>query len=286
MPTTTLTKLSLLLAVILTLTGCSITHVVRVDSHEVIGVETMINELRAAPLILVGERHDAPSHHKLQLEIIKKLQAGGKPLAIGMEMFEASSQKALDAWSAGKVPEEAFRKVFEWNWRNISWALYEDILLYARDNRIPVIALNAPRGIVQKVSHQGFSSLSSQDLLQLPSGINLEVSDAYLDFMSSAYPTHGRSGAAFHNISEAQLLRNRVMARRASDYLAAHPESTMVLLAGGGHAREEGGIPAELGNLPHRIVLPTIPGLNAETVTKKDGDYLLEEPYFWLETIF
>jgi hypothetical protein len=60
----------------------------------------------------------------------------------------------------------------------------------------------------------------------------------------------------------------------------------VVVLAGGGHAREEGGIPAELGSLRHRIVLPGIPGLGSETVTRKDGDYLMEEPYSWLGMIF
>ena len=286
MPKTFLLKLLLFLYLIFTLSGCSITHVTRVQDREVIGVETMIGELGEAPVILVGERHDAPAHHKLQLDIIKALRAKGRPLAIGMEMFEASSQKALDAWSAGKVPEQALRKVFEWNWRNIPWELYEEILLYARDNSIPIIALNAPRGIVQQVSHLGASSLSGAELLQLPAGVDLEVSDAYLDFMRSAYPTHGRGGEAFRNICEAQMLRNRVMARLIGDYLARHPESTMVVLAGGGHVREEGGIPAELGKLQRRIVLPPIPGLSTETVTGKDADYLLEEPYSWLEMFF
>ena len=281
-----LSKLSLLCCTILTLTGCSITHVMRTGNHEVIGVETMINELHDTPVILVGERHDAPSHHELQLEIIKSLHAKAKPFAIGMEMFEESSQKALDAWSAGKVPEAAFRKVYEWNWRNIPWELYQEILRYARDNRIPIVALNAPRGIVEQVARQGAASLSGEELIQLPPGIDLQVSGDYLDFMGSAYPAHGRSGTGFRYICEAQMLRNRVMARRISNYLALHPESTMVVLAGGGHAREAGGIPAELGNLRHRIVLPTIPGLDSQTVTERDADYLLEEPYYWLELMF
>jgi uncharacterized iron-regulated protein len=280
-----LPKVSLLIGIILTLTGCSITHVMRIEDREVIGVETMIGELSDTPLVFVGERHDASAHHQIQLEIIKGLRAKGKPLAIGMEMFEDSSQKALDAWSAGKVPEYALRKIFESNWRNISWELYEEILLYARDNRIPVIALNAPRATVQKVAQQGFSSLTTEDLGLLPPGISAEVSDAYLAFIAAAYSGHGRSGEAFRNICEAQMLRNRVMARRVGDYLALHPETTMVVLAGGGHAREEGGIPAELEKIPHRIVLPPIPGLTSKTVTRKDADYLLEEPFFWLEMI-
>jgi uncharacterized iron-regulated protein len=282
----TIVSLSLLFCVVLTLTGCSITHVMRVEDHQVIGVESMIDALQDAPVVLVGERHDAASHHKLQLEIIKGLQAKGRPIAIGMEMFEGPSQKALDAWISWKAPEQAFRKVYEWNWRNIPWELYQEILRYARNNGIPLVALNAPRGIVQKVSQQGAAALSKEDLLQLPSGISLEVSDAYLDFIGSAYPAHGRSGEAFRYICQAQMLRNRVMARRVSDYLALHPESTMVVLAGGGHAREKGGIPAELGKLRHRIVLPEIPGLDAKNITKDDADYLMEEPHLWLESIF
>jgi uncharacterized iron-regulated protein len=283
---TSLPKIILLLACLATLTGCSITHVVRVENRQEIETDTMIAELRDTPVILVGERHDAGSHHKLQLEIIRDLQAKGTPFAIGMEMFETGSQKALDAWVAGKAPEQAFRKVFAWNWRNIPWDFYEDILLYARDNQIPLVALNASRVVVQKVSQQGASSLSPGDLQQLPAGIDTTVSDAYLAFMGSAYPSHGRNGTAFRAICEAQMLRNRVMARRISDYLAEHPGSSMVVLAGGAHVRGVGGIPAELGNLRYRVVLPTIPGLNRESVTLRDADYLMKEPFYWLETVF
>jgi uncharacterized iron-regulated protein len=282
----TIVSLTLLFSLILTLTGCSITHVMRVEDHQVIGVESMIDELHNAPVILVGERHDAPSHHTLQLDIIKGLQAKGIPLALGMEMFETPSQQTLDAWISGMATEEVLRKVYESNWRNIPWDLYSDILWYARDNKIPLIALNAPRGIVQMISQHGASALGKEALLQLRSGINLQVSDDYLDFIGSAYPVHGRSGQAFRYICEAQMLRNRVMARRVSDYLALHPERTVVVIAGGGHAREKGGIPAELGKLQHRIVLPSVPGMDAETVSKEDADYLMEEPYLWLEMFF
>lgn len=272
----------LLPLLILTLTGCSITKAMRVENREVIDVQTMIGELRETPLLFVGERHDAPSHHRLQLDILKALKAQGKPLAIGMEMFEDTSQRAVDAWSAGKVPVNAFRKVFAWNWRNISWELYQDILLFARDNHIPIIALNPPREVVQRVSREGFASLTGEQLRLLPAGIDPRVSDAYLNFIRSAYPVHGRSGDAYRNFCQAQMLRNRVMARRIGDYRALHPERTIVVLAGGGHARETGGIPAELGKVPYKIVLPPVPGLTSDSIAITDAHYLLEEPFSWL----
>jgi uncharacterized iron-regulated protein len=266
------------------LSACSITHATRVADHQSITIDAMVSEIGETRVVLVGESHDAAVHHRLQLEVLKKLKAQGRTLAIGMEMFETSSQRALDAWSAGKVPEEAFRKLFEYNWRNLPWELYEEILLFARDNRIPVIGLNATREVVQKVARQGGGSLSEDDLRRLPPGIELEMSETYVEFMRGAYTSHGKTGEEFRNICAAQLLRNRVMARKIRDYLLLRPEVTMVVLAGGGHARERGGIPPELGDLPHRVILPYVPGLDARSVTSQDGDYLLEEPS-WLPAV-
>lgn len=242
----------------------------------------MIDEVSAVPVVFVGERHDAAEHHKLQLEVLKGLKEKGKSLAIGMEMFEGSGQKTLDAWSAGKVPTNSFVKVYQLNWRNVPYRLYEDIFNYARDNHIPIVALNAPQEIVKKVSQQGLSSLTNDDRRLLPPGIDAEVSDAYLDFIRTPYAVHGRNGDHFRHICEAQMLRNRVMASRVRDYNQLHPESVMVVLAGG-HAREKGGVPAELGNLPFKIILPPIPGLGAESIRSEDANFLLEEPFSILD---
>jgi uncharacterized iron-regulated protein len=279
-------SLLLLLPILLLLiSGCSIRRVMRVENREVIDVKTMIGEINNTPLVFVGERHDAPAHHELQLEILKAKLAQGKQLAIGMEMFDDANQRALDAWVAGKVPEPAFRRLFEMSWRNISWELYCDIFRFARAEKIPIVALNAPRELVQKVAHSGFGSLTVKELDQLPVGIDAEVSDTYLDFIRAAYPVHRGNPDGFRYICEAQMLRNRVMARRISEYFLLHPETSMVVIAGGGHAREKGGVPAELKRIPYKIVLPPIPALTSATVTRSDGDYLLEEPFFWLAEI-
>jgi hypothetical protein len=59
----------------------------------------------------------------------------------------------------------------------------------------------------------------------------------------------------------------------------------MVVLAGGGHSREKGGVPAELGNLPFKIILPPIPGLSAESIRTEDTNFLLEEPFSLLDLL-
>ncbi len=261
------------------LPGCSITSAIRVEDRTTVDIRTMIDEVSNVPVVFVGERHDEADHHKVQLEVLKGLKAKGKHLAIGMEMFEDFSQAALDAWSAGKVPTHAFVKVYQSNWRNVPYWLYEDIFDYARDNHIPIIALNAPRQIVTKVSQQGLSSLTDSDKRMLPPAVDSEVSDAFLDFMRSSYAVHNKNDNHFRHICEAQILRNRVMASRIRDYNQLHPERVIVVLAGGAHARQRGGIPAELGSLPFKIIIPPVPGLNAESIRKQDTDFLLEEPF-------
>lgn len=252
--------------------GCSITHAIRIENGQRIGVEQMIAELRNSPLVFVGERHDAASHHELQLEVIKGLQKTGKPLAIGVEMFEIGSQPALDAWIAGKTREEQFVRVYQANWRNLNWRLYQDIFLFARDHSIRMVALNAPQRIVQKVAHRGFSALSKTDLRALPAESTGPISEPDIAFMTSYYPGHGKNGEAFRHLCEAQVLRNRVMAKGIIRYLAQHPGSGMVVLTGGAHALSKGGIPAELGRLPYKVILPPFPGIDITG----GADYLLD----------
>ncbi len=275
-----------ILVVSLFLNGCSsITRAIRVEDRVTVDVRTMIDEVSSVPLVFVGERHDASAHHTLKLEVIKGLQAKGHSVAIGMEMFEESSQKTLDGWSGGTVTTNEFTKVYRSNWRNIPYRLYEEIFSYARVNHIPIIALNAPREIVMKVSRQGLSSLSSADKRLLPPGADAEVSNDYVDFMRLSYWAHGRDSENFRHICEAQMLRNRVMASRIRAYQQQHPDRVMVIIAGGGHTREKGGIPAELGSLRYKIILPPVPGLSSASISTDDADFLLEEPFSLLDLL-
>lgn len=271
-----LVSLPLLIA---SLSGCAITQAVRVEDRQRVDVKYMIEELSDTPLIFLGESHNVAAHHELQLEVLKGLKAQGKKLAMAMEMFEESAQPALDAWSAGKVPEYAFRKVYEWNWRLIPWEMYRDLMLFARDNGIPVIAMNAPREVVQAVARNGFEALSDKQRAMLPPDVDASASDDYLLFMRSNFPSHGKDGEALRKIAEAQLLRNMVMARRVKEYLQLHPDTTVVVIAGGGHAMGTRGIAAELGKgIAYKIVLPPVPPFTEENVTSADADYLLVEP--------
>jgi uncharacterized iron-regulated protein len=273
------TKYLAIFATLCLLSGCSITKALHVEDRTMVDISTMIDGVSDVPVVLIGERHDSMAHHKLQLEVLKGLKAKGKLIAIGMEMFEDTSQRAVHNWVAGNISRDDFIRIYQRNWRNVSYSLYEDIFDFARENHIQIIALNAPRFIVEKVSQHGFSSLTDDDKRNLPPGADVEVSDTYLEFIRLSYGAHSKNSEHFRHICEAQVLRNRVMASRIRWFHQLEPGKVVVVLAGSAHVRGVGGIPDELGGLPFKIILPPFPGFSDDSITTKDTNYLLEEPF-------
>lgn len=251
---------------------------VRLADGTVVGFGELVDESTAARFIFLAENHLNVSHHTAQLAIIKALHASGRPLAIGLEMFTANSQKQLDRWRAGDINLTEFRAVYQRDW-NIPWEQYQEILLFAREHRIPLVGLNLPLAISRKVSRQGFAALSPEERRLLPATITCTVSPAYMAFIRQAYTSHGLDERRFEYFCEAQLLWNRYMAEQLRRYADRHPRVTLVALMGVGHALKKG-VPAETGadHRRYRVILPEFAGLNRNNVTHRDADYLLLLP--------
>src|ERR1039458_8963388 len=131
-----------------------------------------------ARITYVGETHDNPASHRLELQVLQAL-AERHPghVALGMEMFVRSQQPTLDRWVAGTLDEKTFLKESRWfdNW-NMDFAYYRDLLNFARERHIPVIALNAEKSLVKAVRSMTPEQLSAAEQAQLP---ELDLTDPY-----------------------------------------------------------------------------------------------------------
>lgn len=275
------TSLVLLAAVVgilvFALKGFPYDRVLRVQDHKVITFDQMMQEKKDADIIVVGESHTEPKDHDFQLRVIRALRENGIPVVIGLEMFTAASQKALDDWVSGRMSIEQFLPVYYENW-NIPWPLYRDIFLYAREYNIPLIGLNVPRSITTKVAREGFDALSAEELRQLPAGISCNIDDAYMKFIMGVHSAH-MHGKEFRNFCEAQMVWDNAMALNSLAFLKRNPNYTMVILAGSVHAWKPA-IPEQIrrqrGSHNVSVVLPEVPGkADKGRVTIKDADYLL-----------
>ncbi len=256
--------------------GAVAAHSLDLNRRDVIALEEMIADLSGVRAVFVGEVHDRASHHAAQLQLIKALHQAGVPLSIGLEMFRQDGQGDLDRWVAGELDVDAFRAIFERHWSY--WPVYREIFIYARDNRIPLVGLNIPRQLVKQVARSGFDSLNPEQREGLPLAY-CNVSPRYREFMARALHGHPLEDTAFEYFCEAQILWDASMAVHLATYLQEHPERTVVVLAGNGHAWKHG-IPEQLlrrGDYRTRVLLPEIPGrIDRATTSADETDYLLE----------
>lgn len=266
-------KTPVLLLLIIVLAACSGAPV-RLDSGDTAAISRMMTDLGQARIVFVGEFHDQRDHHLLQMTVIKQLHDQGKNLALGLEMFDLEKQPILDEWVEGNMPLQEFVSRYQKGW-SINWAEYDAIMLFARNNGIPLVALDAPPEIVRLVTHGGAGRLGHEVMGRLPAGVTTAMLPSYKKFMSSAFRTHEIPDAMFDNFCAAQGLRNSTMAKRISGYLQQHPDKSMIVIAGVGHAMRRA-VPSALARegLPLRIVIPQVDGLYDE-LNRDDMDYFV-----------
>jgi len=249
-------------------------HLLDVKNKIEVSPAVMIDDLRKAQVIFVGELHDHPGHHQAQMAIINALDNDERPLAIGLEMFRRDSQEDLDVWTSGKSTFGEFMKAYKKNWA--MWPAYSSIFMHARNENVKMIGLNIPRTITHKVARKGYQSLSSKERLLL-GNVQCEVNQAYGEFIRQALGGHGGHGDQYLYFCEAQLLWDTIMARNLVDFLKENPDYRVVVMAGSGHAWKFG-IPRQLveqADISYRVILPEIIGrVDRRNVNVKVADYL------------
>lgn len=249
-------------------------HILALEQGEEISFNELIDALSKVQLIFLGELHDHDGHHQMQLEIIRALQERGRPLAVGLEMFQRDYQGALDKWVAGEMPENNFVMVYQQNWS--MWPKYRPIFLFARERGVPMVGLNISRDLTRQVAREGFDSLTDEQRRGLE-GIACRVDPAYEEFIRRALGGHGHGMPNFIYFCEAQLLWDAAMARNLLRFLKDNPEHQVVVLAGSGHSWKYG-IPfqvTELAEVSYRVVLPEVRGrIDRANASAADADYL------------
>jgi len=232
----------------------------RLQNLNQISLAEMVADLRKARVVFIGERHDSAEDHVAQRTVIQALHDAGVEVSVGLEMFRSEDQPALDRWVGRTMGTEEFRKVYNRNWTPAYWDLYNDILIYARQEGLPLAGLNIRKEIPNQVARGGFSSLGIPERRML--GLDsCEIPDRYEDLLRTVLGEKTQTTSqSFENFCQAQLVWDYAMARAIAGYVAANPERTLVVLCGTFHAWRHG-IPQQLervrAGIPHRIILPS-----------------------------
>jgi len=234
-----------------------------------------MQQIDDARVILVGETHTRWDHHLVQLEILKLLYQKSAKLAIGVEWFQRPYQKHLDDYIACEISEQEMLQLtgyFE-RWR-FDYRLYRPILQYAREHKVPVIALNASRELSNALSKSGFDDLSAELKEQLPESYDWSDKE-YEKRLRSVFDLHPDYPGEFGDFLRGQLTWDESMAESAAQYLDKNPETRLLILAGSGHIAYGSGIP---NRIKRRIDVKQFSILVSEDflpVSQNIADYLV-----------
>jgi uncharacterized iron-regulated protein len=257
-------------------------QIVALDRGEAVSFEELIKQIAAKDLIFVGEVHDNPEHHLIQVQILQALTHCGTPLAAGMEFFQVPHQTVLDLYLKTDTTEEAFLEGVDWtgNW-GYDYLFYRPLLLLAKGKGIEVLAINATKEIVRKIAREGLDSLSPEERGQLPEDIDL-TNEAHRAYVREAYEQEAHHGLEnFEYFYEAQCVWEETMALNLATHLS-QKNGKLVVFVGNGHIVKKFGIPYRtIRRVPVSMVTIMPYPLESKTAIEKEtADYIWLTPKY------
>lgn len=186
------------------------------NSGREVSFSEMTDSLGRADVVFIGENHNCPISHWMELEITRALHAlHGSSLTLGEEMMEADNQLILDEYLRRQIDYDRFEAEARL-WDNYSTDYYP-VVFYAKDNGIPFIATNIPRRYASVVKNRGLEALDSLSgeakryiaPLPIPFSFDRDKSDAAFGMMQAM---GGRTSGDTERLAQAQAVKDATMA--------------------------------------------------------------------------
>ena len=198
--------------------------------------DELIARLAGTKVTLIGEYHQRYDNHLTQLEVLCRLHRKTPDIALGVEFVQRPFQPVMDAFIVGEIDERDLLESTEYFTRwGYDYRVYAPLLQFARDNQIPVVALNAATELTTKAGHAGLDALTDNER----SGIARDIEpagEAYRERLKAIFDQHpGSPHQDLERFTLIQLLWDETMAESAAHYLLENPGRRMLVIAGNGH---------------------------------------------------
>jgi uncharacterized iron-regulated protein len=251
-------------------------RIIHLDTGKALSFDRLIDQLESKDLIFIGEKHDNPEHHLIQVQILQALMARCGDLSVAMEFFQETQQPVLDRYMEGTSTETVFLKDVDWSkaW-SFDYYFYRPLIFMLREKRSRIHAINAPNDIVKKVARSGLNSLKPEERNQLAKDIDLD-NEKHRAYLRDVYKQHtSRDLKKFDYFYQAQCVWEDTMAENIAECLKENKQR-MVVFAGNGHIINRYGVP-ERTLKRVRVNMATIvlyPLTDRTIIEKETADYV------------
>ncbi|MDR0219098.1 MAG: ChaN family lipoprotein [Enterobacteriaceae bacterium] len=196
--------------------------------------DELLEQLASYPRIVVGEKHDNPYHHQIELWLVQQLEQKRPHGAVLLEMINPDQQEKVNkvkSWLQGNpiVRDERIKNLLAWQ-QGWPWELYGRLAVELVKAPYPLLAANLNRSEID----QAYKNHLAGDKTSIVSDEIKKQIDATIKNSHGGNIDEARLSA----MSKIQQLRDRRMAEQ----LMKAP-SPAVLFAGGYHAVKIMGVP-------------------------------------------
>lgn len=230
--------------------------------------QQLVERLAGAPRLLVGERHDNPDHHALQLWLLQALATRREQGSLLLEMLNPDQQDRVVAAQHAIASDQDIADLpgaLAWQ-KGWDWTLYESIVRHALAQPYPLLAANLDRPQLLQIYRQPPPLLGPRSTAPaVRSALQEQIRVSHCGKLpDSQLPA----------MLAVQQQRDRHMAAA----LLAAPEPSL-LLAGVYHVRRDLGVPLHLADLGEEagslvLILADV----GEPLTAVEGDFVWYTP--------
>ncbi|WP_416778394.1 ChaN family lipoprotein [Xenorhabdus budapestensis] len=213
--------------------------------------DELLEQLATYSRVIVGEKHDNPYHHQIELWLVQQLEQKRPHGSVLLEMINPDQQEKVDkvkSWLQGNptVRDERIKNLLAWQ-QGWPWELYGKLVVELMKAPYPLLAANLDRSEID----QAYKNYRAGDRTSLVSD------DVKKRIDETIKNSHGGDIDELHlsAISKIQQLRDQRMAEQ----LIKAP-SPALLFAGGYHAVKAMGVPQHVKKIAsnERIVVLVI----------------------------
>ena len=202
-------------------------------SEQFVEIQHLVNAIESASYLLLGEKHDNPDHHLLQLMVLNHLIEQMRVANVAFEMMDSDDQAALDQiYQHNLTTLEDLKAYLGWDEEGWNWEFYGPLVLTLAQAKIPLSAANITDAIMSQV----YGEETSSERASILDEIGLQ--QLYVDIDESHCGLLPES--QFPAMVRVQQARDYNM---ANNMAIPELEKLSVLVAGNYHVRRDVGVP-------------------------------------------
>ncbi len=203
------------------------------ESAQFVSEEVFWQDVANARYLILGEKHDNPDHHSLQLSVVQQLVSNGALSKLTLEMLDSTSDEALEnLFSQEFSSNEQLRDYVGWDAEGWNWNFYGPIVASAFENQIPISAGNISGETVGRVYGQPtppeIEAVFDDEVM---SRLTQDIDESHCGLLPESQ---------FAAMVRVQQTRDYTMAEKLRSETT---EGLALLIAGNYHARQDLGVP-------------------------------------------